>query len=162
MLLISGSVLFSGCDRSHRSTDVEQTSKRLTDQQVFERKLECGKLLNKVEGSLLGPEPHLQKGITPTNPIVFYSPLWNTCMLVIANVFEGRMVVPPYSHYRKEHASVDDLLTGQTIEERDFDLNVPEQAEAARNFEEWAMKTYAPQPEGHIYGRGEIPKAPPD
>jgi len=91
---------------------------------------------------MLGPEPHAQKGVLPLNPVVFYSPSLNTCVLIYASILDGRMVVPPYSKFRTEHASLEDLLTGQSIEDHDFDLNVPKEAEAAKNFEQNAIRQY--------------------
>lgn len=134
-----------GCDSTTQNTTASrQATQQLSDQQLFERKLECGKLLSKVEGSFLGPELHPQKGILPLNPVVFYSPRLNTCVLINGTILKGRMVVPPYRAFNTEHASLEDLLTGQTIESHEFDLTVPLEADVAKNFVQDAIKRYGP------------------
>ena len=50
--------------------------------------------------------------------------------------------LPPDTKFRTEHASLEDLLTGQSIEDHDFDLSVPEQAQAAKDFEQDALRRY--------------------
>jgi hypothetical protein len=74
--------------------------------------------------------------------VVFYSPSLNTCLYLSRYLLEGQTVTAPKNKYDVEHASVEDLLTGRTIEEHRFDLTVPDEANAAKLFEDKVVKTY--------------------
>jgi hypothetical protein len=93
------------------------------------------------------PEIRSKEGIFPRNPVVFYSPRLNTCLYLNRYGLEGRTVTPPKNKYSVEMASVEDLLTGQTIEEHQFDLNIQEELDASRTFENQAVSRYGPGPE---------------
>jgi hypothetical protein len=119
------------------------TTARMDDGQVFQRKVECGKFLAHVEGSLTGPDVHPQKGIANLNPIVFYSPRLNTCLLISRFITSGQTVVAPVRKYRVEYASVEDLLTGRTVEgPTEFDLEVPQQRDASNKYEDQVLNQY--------------------
>ena len=94
---------------------------------------------------MLGPESHPLKGTREDRPMVFYSPSLNTCVFVHSVGFEGRMVVPPYSAYNKKSIDLEDLLTGQTIESHEYDLDIPAQQSAANGFEQDALSRYGPK-----------------
>src|ERR1039457_4876947 len=143
LLLCPIPLVLEGCQRKDAPVAPASAGDRNseTDRQ-FQRKLECGKLLAHIEGSQLGPDIHSKKGITPLNPVVFYSPSLNTCLYLNRYLLQGQTVTPPKSRYTVEHASVEDLLSGRTNEEHQFDLTVPEEANAAKLFEDKVMKTY--------------------
>jgi hypothetical protein len=63
-------------------------------------------------------------------------------------VLHGETVTLPKGKYNQEHASVEDLLTGQTIEEHTFNLDVQEEAAASRTFEAQVMSQYGTEVKG--------------
>jgi hypothetical protein len=115
---------------------------------LFQKKLECGKLLARIEGSRLGPDTHADRGIFRENSVVFYSPSLNTCLYLDRFVLHGETVTSPKSKYNEEHASVEDLLTGQTIEEHHFNLDVQEESAASRTFEAQVVSQYGTEAKG--------------
>jgi hypothetical protein len=143
LLLCSIPLVLCGCQRKDAPVAPASAGdgKSEADRQ-FQRKLECGKFLAHIEGSQFGPDIHSKKGILPLNPVVFYSPSLNTCLYLNRVLLQGQTVTPPKHKYEVEHDSVEDLLTGRTIEEQQFDLTVPEEANEAKLFEDKVMKTY--------------------
>lgn len=104
---------------------------------LFQHRLECSKFLEKREA-----DRRPQKGVLPLGVVVFYSPTTNTCLYLDRFIVQGRTVVPPIHDYRVEFASVEDLLTGRSLETHEFDLTIPTQSDAAKGFEEAALKRY--------------------
>jgi hypothetical protein len=126
---------------------------------LFRKKLECEKFLERIEGSQFGPKPRYEKGLLRLNPIVFYSPKLNTCLFLDRYNFFGETVVTPKREYKRQHASVEDLLTGLSIEERDFDFTLPADAEAEKNFEAQTLSKYGPEASGNWWNQ--VPGAVP-
>ncbi|MGO9274450.1 MAG: hypothetical protein ACLQOO_30175 [Terriglobia bacterium] len=109
-------------------------AKKREEDRLFQKKLECGRMLARIEGSTLGPEP-AKNGPTPAEgPVVFYSPTLNTCVY-IGSYFLGTKTETAY-------VNVEDLLTGQVLEQRNFDLNVPEQAKGFGAYEDEVVRRY--------------------
>jgi hypothetical protein len=142
VLLCSLALLAAACERKQARTNSPVPDRSQPDL-LFQKKLECGKLLARIPGSELGPDIRQQKGVLPVNPIVFYNPSLNTCLYLKSFVVQGRQIVSPFRKFNIRHISVEDLLTGQTVAEpQEFDLDVPGQAQAANAFEEQMIKRY--------------------
>ena len=98
----------------------------------------------------------------PAGPVVFYSPNLNTCVHIGANLFTGKTVTQPPRSYMKEYVSVEDLLSGQSLlEDREFDLNDPAEAKAARDYQAGVIKRFGGEVPltGLPPGREEAPKS---
>src|SRR5438128_2177027 len=78
VLLCSIALAVPGCQRKDApvATAAAGDLNSETDR-LFQRKLECGKLLAHIEGSQFGPDIHAKRDILPMNPVVFYSPSLN-------------------------------------------------------------------------------------
>ncbi len=109
---------------------------------VFAKKLECARLMQHIEGSVIGPALRPQKGVMALNPIVFYSSKLNSCAYIASFVSLGREEVPPHRPFRLRTIDLIDLLTGETIESGNFDLTAPEQYGAAEQFYKDLLKRY--------------------
>lgn len=143
LFLLAYTLIDSGCQQQSSATQAPGPRPTGVDT-LFQKKLECGKLLAKVEGSELGPDidgKRLAKGVLPLNPVVFYSPSLNTCVYIHAYEISGRTLVPPYNKYRVEHVFVEDLLTGRSVEDREFNL-LSGEAKAASDFEDEIIRRY--------------------
>ncbi len=142
--LLALSLAALGCERVKQPT--AQTSadpqKGQDDDRLFQKRLECGNLLARMEGSTLGPPVHHEQGVLAGNPVVFYSPNLNTCVHVMNFITRGKTVAPPVRSFRERHIFVEDLLSGRSLEERHFDLSVPQEATAASNYEDEVVRRY--------------------
>ena len=138
-----------GCQRENWPAALASLHLDSATDRLFQKKLECGKLLAHIEGSRFGPETHADKGIFRENPVVFYSPSLNTCLYLDRFVLHGETVTSPKSKYNEEHASVEDLLTGRTLEEHHLNLDVQEEAAASRTFEAQVVSQYGTEVKGH-------------
>ena len=136
------SCILTACQRQDESH--AQQPERLNASQLFEKKVECGKLLAHIEGALAGPEVQDRNGTTPLNPIVFYSPGLNTCLYIHRFITSGQTPVSPRRANSVEYASVEDLLTGKSIEEHEFDLETPQQQQAAADYVDEVLNRYGP------------------
>jgi hypothetical protein len=146
-LLVSGLFSFE-CQHETRETAqaAEDSRKREDEDRLFQKRLECGKLLARAEGSALGPQLHAERGILPLGPVAFFSPKLNTCVYVYSSFLQGQTVKPPIHKYETEVFSDEDLLTGRSLEDvRQFDMNVPEEAKAARSYEDEVIRKYGGQ-----------------
>ena len=101
---------------------------------AFSKKLKCADFLAKVENSLTGPQKNSEPGVYPMTPVAFYSKRNDTCLLVTRFGYgKGKEV-------RRGFASVDDLLTGQNLETRFFDMRT--ESRELNEFPEAMMKKY--------------------
>jgi hypothetical protein len=144
LLVSSLAFLALACQRTLAPSGDPMRPEREEDR-LFQKKLDCGKMLAEIEGSALGPKPHPAKGTLPTNPVVIYSPTLNTCVLVSGAIISGRTDVRPIRSYRTRYVDADDLLTGQSLEHKEFDLLAPEQAKAAQVYEDEVVRRYEAQ-----------------
>ncbi len=137
LVLAFGIVLLSvGCQQPAK----EPVVKAPNDDQLFQRRVECGKFLTHIEGSVTGPDfTHHTKGVSPLNPVVFYSPKLNTCLLISRSLLSGKTDAAQKFTVFSE---VIDLLTGRTVEAHEFDLSNPEEKKASNDFEEDVLRRY--------------------
>ena len=125
-----------GCSRGHEQGTASEVDR------LFEKKLECGKLLARVEDSTLGPESRATGKSLQWKPVVFYSASLNTCVHLRRFVVYGETDVLPKRKYRVEYALVEDLLTGHTIDTREFDLTKTSEIEQSKRFEDEVLSKY--------------------
>jgi hypothetical protein len=137
----------SSCQRQDTSKTPQDNRRAQSEDQLFQKKLECSKFLGKLQGSRFGPDVNereerqrAQKGILGENAVVFYSPKLNTCLFISRTLFEGTNISG--HKYAEVNAYVEDLLTGHTVESITFDLTVPEDKQAHGDFEDKMLHKY--------------------
>ena len=143
-LVALGLLANSSCQRQDTSTTAQNDRKVQSEDQLFQKKLECGRFLGKLEGSRFGPDVKMKRSqrsaALPENPVVFYSPKLHTCLFISRTVLDGTDVSG--TRYAKAYVYVEDLLTGHTVESITFDLTVPEGKQAHSDFEDKMLHKY--------------------
>lgn len=128
-------------------------SESVTRDALFQKRLECGKLLANISGSSLDRTPLKQYlaeksyeskvdgggQIVDFNPVVFYSPTLNTCLFLQRHDLIGRTLATN-EHYRTETVELEDLLTGEDVQSADFDVH--ENSHEADKFADDLLKKY--------------------
>jgi hypothetical protein len=120
-VVVTTVLLIVGCREADKQAD-----------RFFQKKLECGRFLDKIEGSVRGPNRPPEAILLP---VVFYSPSLNTC-LYVHNV---RMLG---SEFDTLDVELIDLLTGRVLETHQFDLKKPSEFSAAARIHNELMKVY--------------------
>jgi hypothetical protein len=122
---------------------------------LFSKRLECGKLSANLRGSDLNTTPltevlkqeadesKLGGGglILYRTPLVFYSPILNTCLLLSRTDIRGVMVVTK-EPFRTLNVTLEDLLTSNMILSKDFNLRESESEAEQQKFADVLLKKY--------------------
>lgn len=137
--LLALSLLSTAC-KQKAQPNLEAAADRM-----FSKKPECGRLLAHVEDLDFATDKQSTK--PPPEPIAFYSPTLNTCVLRtrVVQFMPGNPKIKDVNLVDVD--DVEDLLTGEELESHWFHMSVPEEAAEEAAFDNDLMKRYGAQPD---------------